>query len=44
MTKEEKILQLKERLWARARKKFPNDEERQRAYVYGTINKVKEHL
>jgi hypothetical protein len=40
---EEKINQLKEELFARARKKFPGDEERQRAYVFSVIRKVKEH-
>jgi len=44
MTREEKIVALKQALWKRARRKFPNDEARQRAYVYGTITKVKEHL
>lgn len=44
MTKEEKILKLKEDLKRRAREKFPNDEERQNRYVYGTLNKVKERM
>jgi hypothetical protein len=44
MTKEEKILKLKEELRARARKKFPTDEKRQNAYIWGTIRKVKEKL
>ncbi len=44
MTREEKILQLKEELKARAKKKFPGDEERQNAYIWGTINTVKERM
>jgi len=39
---EEDIKKLKEELFARARKKFPGDEERQRAYVFSVIRKVKE--
>lgn len=42
MTKEEKILKIKEELKARAARKFPGNEERQNAYVYGTINHIKE--
>lgn len=41
---EERILAIKEKLYATARKKFPNDEERQNAYVWGTINKIKQHM
>lgn len=44
MTREEKILKLKEELRARAAKKFPSNEKRQNAYVWGTINKVKERM
>lgn len=44
MSREEKILALKEKLYARAREKFPNDEDRQNRYVWGTINKVKKHM
>src|SRR6266567_678002 len=44
MTREEKILKLKEDLRARAREKFPNDEERQNRYVWGTISKIKERM
>lgn len=44
MTREEKILKLKESLKARAAKKFPGNEERQNRYVWGTINKVKEKM
>ena len=44
MSKEEKILALKEELKARARKKWPEDLDRQNRYVYGTINKVKESM
>jgi len=29
--------ELEAKLWVIARRKFPNDEERQRAYVYGTL-------
>lgn len=44
MTREEKILALKEELKARARKKWPEDPEHQNRYIYGTINKVKEKM
>lgn len=44
MSREEKILKLKEKLKARASEKFPGDLERQNAYIWGTINKVKERL
>ena len=32
--------QLEKELWAKARSKFPNDKEKQRAYVYGTLRKI----
>ena len=38
---EEHIYRLKEILRARAVKKFPGDETRQNAYIWGTINKIK---
>jgi len=41
---EERILAIKEKLWATARKKFPNDAERQNRYVWGTINNIKNHM
>ncbi|MGH8397488.1 MAG: hypothetical protein ACRETA_04495 [Gammaproteobacteria bacterium] len=28
------------RLWKEAKEKFPGDEEKQKAYVYGTMNKL----
>ncbi len=44
MTREEKILKLKEDLRARAAKKFPHDQIRQDRYVWGTIRKVEERM
>lgn len=38
---EEKLLQLKARLKRHAAEKFPGDEERQNAYVWGTITTIK---
>jgi hypothetical protein len=38
---EQQILALKEELKARAARKFPDDKERQNAYIWGTLNKVK---
>lgn len=40
---EEKILAIKSDLRRRAEIKFPNDEKRRDAYVWGTIRKIKEH-
>lgn len=44
MTKEEKILGIKEGLKARAKKLYPNDEKGQNRYIFGTLNKIKEKL
>jgi hypothetical protein len=41
VTREEKILKIKEELKRRARKRWPNDEEHQNRYVYGTLNNIK---
>lgn len=43
-TREEKIKALKEKLSARAARKFPGDTDRQKRYIWGTINKVKENM
>lgn len=32
--------ELERKLWQKARRKFPGDKERQRAYVYGTLRKT----
>ena len=39
---EAKILAIKADLKRRASEKFPNDEKRQNAYVWGTINRIKD--
>ena len=39
---EAKVLAIKADLRRRATEKFPNDEKRQNAYVWGTIQKIKE--
>jgi hypothetical protein len=39
---EEKLLELKAKLKATAEKKFP-DAERQKRYIWGTLQKVKKH-
>lgn len=33
--------ELERRLWDEAKEKFPRDKKRQRAYVYGTLKKIK---
>ena len=38
---ETQLLALKMKLKAKAAEKFPGDKERQNAYVWGTINKIK---
>lgn len=38
---EQDLLRLKEALKRRALRLFPGDEEKQNAYVFGTINKIK---
>jgi hypothetical protein len=44
MTREEKILSIKQHLRTEAAKKFPGDEERQNRYVWGTITNIKKRL
>lgn len=41
---EQKILAIKADLRRRAAEKFPHDEQRQNAYVWGTIRRIKEKL
>lgn len=41
---EEEILNLKKELWARAKKRWPDDKEHQNRYVFGTLNKIKEKM
>lgn len=42
--KEATILHIKEHLRSEARKKFPDNKQRQDAYVWGTINRIKERI
>lgn len=44
MTHEEKLLEIKEKLRAKARELHPDDEEAQNAYVFGTLRKIKEAM
>lgn len=44
MVTEADILTIKEHLKKEARKKFPEDKERQERYIWGTINHIKERI
>lgn len=39
---EEQILKMKEGLKARAAKLYPDNQDRQNRYIFGTLNKIKE--
>lgn len=41
MPTEADILKIKEALKQEAREKFPNDEQRQQRYIWGTIQNIK---
>ena len=38
---EEQLLRIKEQIRKTAERKFPGDIERQNAYIFGTLNKIK---
>jgi len=44
MTREERLLAIKERLRARAKKLHPDDSEAQNRYVFGTLHNIKERM
>ncbi len=44
MTKEERLLAIKEKLKARAKKLHPDDSEAQNRYVFGTLHNIKERM